>query len=154
MNLDRFVNTAFHISEVAQLAQRSARLITDTIWPTRIIIGLLVAIPSLSTAMAQVIKPAGDFDVSLAISDTTVDPLQRLSASIEALSKRVSPGVVQIFSTGYNLDRDRPRTTEPMSRGSSLGSGIIVASDGWIVTNAHVVQGARRIRHKSAFPED
>jgi serine protease Do len=80
-------------------------------------------------------------------SDTSVDSLQQLSTSLEVLSKRVSLSVVQIFSTGYNLDTDRDRrNTDLMSRGLTSGSGIIIASDGWIVTNAHVVQGARRIQ--------
>jgi serine protease Do len=48
---------------------------------------------------------------------------------------------------GYSLDSDREhRNTDLLSRGSVSGSGIIIASDGWIVTNAHVVQGGRRIR--------
>jgi serine protease Do len=80
-------------------------------------------------------------------SDTSVDSLQQLSTSLEVLSKRVSLSVVQIFSTGYNLDTDRDRrNTDLLSRGLTSGSGIIIASDGWIVTNAHVVQGARRIQ--------
>jgi serine protease Do len=81
------------------------------------------------------------------IVDSSVDPLQQISASMESLSKRVSPGVVQIFATGYNLDSDREhRNTDLSSRSSVSGSGIIIAADGWIVTNAHVVQGGRRIR--------
>jgi serine protease Do len=55
--------------------------------------------------------------------------------------------VVQIFSTGYNPDSDREhRNTDLLPRGLTSGSGIIIASDGWIVTNAHVVQRGRRIR--------
>ena len=80
-------------------------------------------------------------------SDNSVDSLQQLSTSLEVLSKRVSLSVVQVFSIGYNLDTDRDRrNTELLSRGLTSGSGIIIASDGWIVTNAHVVQGARRIQ--------
>jgi len=79
--------------------------------------------------------------------DNSVDPLQQASASLQVLSKRVGPSVVQIFSTGYIPDGDREhRNTDLLSRGLTSGSGIIIASDGWIVTNAHVVQGGRRIR--------
>src|ERR1700731_2262596 len=80
-------------------------------------------------------------------SDNSVDSLQQLSTSLEILSKRVSLSVVQVFSIGYNLDTDRDRrNTDLLSRGLTSGSGTIIASDGWIVTNAHVVQGARRIQ--------
>jgi len=44
-------------------------------------------------------------------------------------------------------DGDREhRNTDLLSRGLISGSGIFIASDGWVVTSAHVVQGARRIR--------
>jgi serine protease Do len=142
------------------MAQRSARLITNTICPLAITVSILITMPSLSTAVAQTVKQARVPEDTRGILNRTVDPLQQLSTSMEALSKRVSPGVVQIFSTGYNLERDHgAKTTDLLSRGSSVGSGIIIASDGWIVTNAHVVQGGRRIRVRlsqdvSRFPSE
>jgi len=107
-------------------------------------LGVLVA-PSPSGAQSG--KASTSVQTKLPVFDNGLDPLHQVSASLEALSKRVSLGVVQIFSTGYKADSDREhRNTDQLSRGLTSGSGIILASDGWIVTNAHVVQGGRRIR--------
>ena len=107
-------------------------------------LGVLIAPSPLG---AQSGKASTSVHTKLSVSDNGLDPLHQVSASLEALSKRVSPGVVQIFSTGYKADSDREhRNTDLLSRGLTSGSGIILTADGWIVTNAHVVQGGRRIR--------
>ena len=112
--------------------------------PGAFCLGVLFA-PSLSSAQST--RPSTSVQAKLPIADTGLDPLHQVSASLEALSKRVSRGVVQIFSTGYKPDSEREhRNTDLLSRGVTSGSGIILASDGWIVTNAHVVQGGHRIR--------
>jgi serine protease Do len=78
----------------------------------------------------------------------TSDPLQQFSASIEALVTRVSPSVVQVLVTGLGpVDDAHERDTDLiMGRQQSLASGVIIDSDGYIITNAHVVSGGQRIQ--------
>src|SRR5580700_190051 len=73
--------------------------------------------------------------------------LRELSTSYEDLAARVRPAVVQIFSTGYvaSEEGDGTAASSLISTQRSTGSGIILTADGYIVTNNHVVQGARRI---------
>ncbi len=67
------------------------------------------------------------------------------SQSLEALTARVRPAVVQIISTGYGGGDERAGSASLLTRQRSTGSGVLLAADGYIITNNHVVQGARRI---------
>src|ERR1019366_10469900 len=75
------------------------------------------------------------------------DALHQLNDSIEALVQRVSPSVVQILVTGYGPaeDSNRKQANDVIGRRQAVGSGVIVDPEGYIVTNAHVVNGAEKI---------
>jgi serine protease Do len=95
---------------------------TRPAWP-------LLAVLLPATLAAQAAAPARD----------AVD-LPRLSRDLQSLSERVKPAVVQVLITGYAVDDGA------LVKQRASGSGVVLDPDGYVVTNAHVVQGARRVQ--------
>ena len=105
---------------------------------------VLAAFGLTPASFAQAPKPA------LAVAQAgavPTDPLHVFSQSVQQLTAKVTKSVVQIVATGYGFSSDKQSTdTALFEPQEAIGAGVILTPDGYIVTNAHVVQGARKIR--------
>jgi serine protease Do len=103
----------------------------------------------------------------VSVSDHPIDRTARTGNSFSPVVKKVSQSVVNIYSTRtvrmqrfrnpffdfFGEDSD-PRGNRPLTRkAQSLGSGVIVTEDGYILTNNHVVEGADKDGVKVAMAD-
>jgi len=70
--------------------------------------------------------------------------LTGLSDALSGIAARVGPAVVEISASGFTPSSSAGAAVLTLQRGT--GSGVLVTADGYIVTNAHVVEGARSIQ--------
>ena len=92
-------------------------------------------------------RPQSSYTAPAGTPGKSAEAIHELSRNFEGLVKRVSPAVVEVLVTGFGTaDEDEQKDSSPVGRERSLGAGIIVDPDGYIITNYHVVKGADRVR--------
>ena len=116
-------------------------------------------------ALAALVPLAGKEAPRLKIDDTPLTHNDRPAFTFGPVVKKVSPSVVNIYTakTVRQDARMSPLFDEPMlreffggggrfenvpceRREQSLGSGVIVSEDGYILTNNHVAENADEIK--------
>lgn len=81
-------------------------------------------------------------------SEPAAPALQQFNDALQQLAAKVSAGVVQVLVNGYGAVEGSSAKGEAalIARQRAIGSGVVVDPEGYIMTNAHVVEGAQRIR--------
>jgi serine protease Do len=84
---------------------------------------------------------------TLAQTPSATTSASQFEATVDVLIKKVSPSVVQIIVTAYAPLEESSRVNAGVviGRQRASGSGFVIDPDGYIVTNAHVVNGAQRV---------
>jgi len=107
---------------------------------------MIVSIRLLACAASLVSGAALGAEVRTPVVREAPGILRQLNGALAQLAGRVSPAVVQILVSGYGpVSADEGRAAAVIAHQRVVGSGVIVDPGGYIVTNAHVVQGAERI---------
>jgi len=149
-----------------RLSSTSAWQIRIPVWPLLLLTSIAIAGAEAQSAPHQAAGSASTNPASTSKSPEkkatpntgessaqAPDVLVQLNGALEGLAAKVSSGVVQILVTGYGPAHEENRSqTALIVRQHAVGSGVIVDADGYIVTNAHVIEGAQRIRVALPIP--
>jgi serine protease Do len=133
----------------------------------RLLAGLLSGIAGalVVAGLLLITSRAGETEPAIKVETTPVNRDAKLGASFAPVVKRAAPSVVNIYSTHIVHIRPMriPIFVDPFSRQfygnqfpiagrertrreQSLGSGVIISPDGYILTANHVVDGADEIK--------
>ncbi len=123
-----------------------------------LLIGSLLLLPMPLTGAVRADDPLGDSNQADSTSEQAGP--RALSRAFRSAARRATPAVVTILSYGQDdilrsliarqqqqgSDGEESETPEPdENQLTGLGSGVIISDDGRVITNNHVIAGAKRV---------
>jgi serine protease Do len=110
----------------------------------------------MSTIMIGLPNCAADDPAGQSVqADQTRIHARALSTAFRLAARKATPSVVTVYTYGQdaNLPTDAPNpgpregdpAQSPENRLTGLGSGVIVSDSGMVITNNHVITGAKRV---------
>jgi serine protease Do len=133
-------------------------------------LSLMVALQAAPAAGAAPASAKTNGLPRLTIEETPIKRDLKAATSVAPVVKKVAPSVVNIYSTVTIRERPNPMLNDPLfrrffgedfggqgqprtRRQQSLGSGVIVSPDGYILTANHIVEGADKVKVSLASGE-